>query len=83
MCVDVLACVCVGVGDGLGEELAVGVGVGDVVGAGEELLVVTDSLVDFWFPEVSVARAAIVWVPFARPVVSSGKLQLEVPDAAA
>jgi hypothetical protein len=80
MCVDVLVPDdCVGVGDGLGEEDVVGVGdgVGVVV-----LLVVIVSLTERWFPEVSVARAVIVWVPLASPVVLYEKLQLLVPVAA-
>jgi hypothetical protein len=83
MCVDVFVLDWVGVGVGVAEEVAVAVGVGEVVGAGAELLVVTDSLTDFWFPAVSTARAVIVWEPLARPVVSSGLLQLEVPEAVA
>jgi hypothetical protein len=84
MCVDVFVVdVWVGVGDGDAVAVAVAVGVGEVVGAGAELLVVIDSLAERWFPDVSVARAMMVWEPFERPVVSSDLLQLEVPEAAA
>jgi hypothetical protein len=71
----------VGLGDCDGDE--VGSGDGKVVGAGAVLLVVTDSVTDFVFPDVSVARDVSVWAPFSRLVVSSGVLQLDVPEATA
>jgi len=74
-------------GVGVGVGVALGLGEDDVVGVGDGvgvvvLLVVIVSLTERWFPDVSVARAVIVWLPSARPVVLYEKLQLLVPVAA-
>lgn len=62
-----------------GDAMATAGGVVSGVG----LLTVTDSDATVeTLPDVSVARAATVWLPLARPVVLQDQLQLVVPVAA-